>query len=88
MAPFGNNFGNNGEDFLCPLCQKQEDSQASAFKGHIVSQHVEISEHMEDLYNGKISKYLAQTLRDILYIGNNKVNCSNEVPSALIPSLI
>ena len=56
MAPFGNNFKNNGEDVICPLCQKHEDSQASAFKCRIVSQHIEISGNLEDVYNGKISK--------------------------------
>ena len=75
MAPFGNNFKNNGEDIICPLCQKHEDSQALAFKCQIVSQHVEISGKLEDLYNGKISKELAQTLKNILNLRKNKVNC-------------
>jgi len=75
MAPFGKNFRNSAADFLCPLCEKHEDSQEAAFQCQFVVKNICISGSFDELYTGSISKMLVQTLKDILNLSNTKSKC-------------
>ena len=66
MAQFRDNFRNNSDCNLCPLCKNHIDSQNLAFKCPVILENIEIFGRLEDIFDKNISKKLAETLISIL----------------------
>ena len=66
MANFSENYRHKEGSSLCPLCGNHLDAQELAFGCPVVIESISIRDSFEDLYTGKVSKHLADTLKRIL----------------------
>ena len=66
MANFSVNYRQKEGSSLCPLCGNHLDAQELAFDCPVVIESIGIRDSFEDIYTGKVSKHLADTLRRIL----------------------
>ena len=66
MANFSENYRQKEGSSLCPLCGNHLDARELAFECPVVIESIGIRDSFEDIYTGKVSKHLAETLRRIL----------------------
>ena len=66
MVNFSENFKQKEPSNICPLCGQHLDDQDLAFKCPVVLQSIDITDKFEDIYLGKPSKHLADTLKKII----------------------
>ena len=66
MAQFSENYRNNVDIHLCPLCKKHIDTQKLAFKCPVVLENINISGRYDEIFGENISKQLALNLKSIV----------------------
>ena len=74
MAEFGENFRAGADYVFCPLCSKDEktikelDNQAHSFQCNVIRKEIEVKGELIKVYNGDISKEVAETITKIINI--------------------
>ena len=84
MAQFSENYRNNVDIHLCPLCKKHIDTQKLAFKCPVVLENINISGRYDEIFGENISKQLALNLKSILNLRQSFQFASQGFTCALI----
>ena len=73
MAPFGENFKDDREHVICPLCGNLWDSQAMSFQCEYITSRKNIMCDMADIYTDDINLETARTVREMLRFRKNEI---------------
>ena len=66
MAKFGENYRAGADFVLCPLCSEDLDNLEHSFQCRTIRKEIEIEGEISDIYSGKVSKEIAQTVTKII----------------------
>ena len=82
VAKFKDNFKNNNDEFACPLCLTQPDTQAHCVQCPVVKANIDVRGEYTDIFTEDISQEISQTLLKITQFRENMKLSPDGGPSA------